>query len=358
MKKILAIIGARPQFIKHAPIEIAARGKINIVSIHTGQHYDDNMSKIFFEQLKMTTPKYHLHIGSHSHGIQTGRMMEGIEPIVLEEKPDAILVYGDTNSTLAGALVGAKLHIPIIHIEAGLRSFNRQMPEEINRVLTDHVSALLFVPTDQAVKNLEKEGITENVYRVGDVMCDMVLLALKRKLVEQTKNGSPYFYATIHRPYNTDAPDRLKYVLDALNNLNYPVKLALHPRTKNKMKTLGLPEDSFKNIRFLPPVSYFKNIAYQANAEAVLTDSGGMQKEAYILKKKCITIRKETEWLETLQHGWNTLAFKDLSILSDLIEKQPGKYCAGVYGDGKASEEIVGIVLKHLEVSLSLCFLK
>ncbi len=349
MKKILAIIGARPQFIKHAPVEIAAQGKMDIVSIHTGQHYDDNMSQVFFDQLKMTTPKYQLNIGSHSHGIQTGRMMASMEPIVIEEKPDAILVYGDTNSTLAGALVGAKLHIPIIHVEAGLRSFNRQMPEEINRVLTDHTASLLFVPTDQGIKNLEKEGIKENVYRVGDVMCDMVLLALKRQLIRQTENGSPYLYATIHRPYNTDDPNRLRYVLNALNNLHYPVKLALHPRTKNRMKTLGIPETLFKDIQFLPPVSYFENVAYQANAQAVLTDSGGMQKEAYILKKKCITIRKETEWLETLQHGWNALAFEDLSILSGLIERQPGDHYAETYGNGKASEEIVEIMLKQLE---------
>ena len=349
MKKILAIIGARPQFIKHAPIEIAAHGKLDLIAIHTGQHYDENMSAIFFDQLKMESPKYNLNIGSYSHGVQTGKMMEALEPIFLKENPAAILVYGDTNSTLAGALVGSKLHIPVIHVEAGLRSFNKQMPEEINRILTDHISSLLFVPTDGGKKNLEKEGITKNVFKVGDVMCDMVQIALGLGTINPSSNRSIYYYATIHRPYNTDNPNRLKYILDSLNQLNHKVKLALHPRTKNRMKNHNLLEANYNNIQFLSPVSFFENIGFQANSQAVITDSGGMQKEAYILRKRCITIRKETEWLETLENGWNTLAFQHLNQLNELMEKEIGLYKKDIYGKGNTAKEIIDLILQFLE---------
>lgn len=350
MKKILAVIGARPQFIKHAPIEIAAKGQFDLVSIHTGQHYDDNMSKIFFDQLNIVEPAYMLETGSAGHGVQTGRMMAEIEPIVQTEQPDFILVYGDTNSTLAGALVGAKLNIPIIHIEAGLRSFNKTMPEEINRVLTDHVSSLLLVPTEGAIENLQREGITQNVYKTGDVMCDMVHIARKEADINTEKAGA-YYYATIHRPYNTDRVEQLTGILEGLNGLNHPVKFALHPRTKNKMEAYGLNPEQFENIDFLPPVSYFENIALQAGALAIITDSGGIQKEAYILKRKCITIRPETEWTETLESGWNTLAYDKLDQLSILVEEAPGAYVEGIYGDGKASQEIIGIISSYIESS-------
>jgi len=346
VKKILAVIGARPQFIKHAPIELAFKGKITLVSVHTGQHYDDNMSRIFFDELKMSKPQYMLQIGSSGHGIQTGKMMIELEPIILAEKPDAVLVYGDTNSTLAGALVASKLNIPVIHLEAGLRSFNREMPEEINRVLTDHVSNLLLVPTTQAIDNLKKEGITDNVYLTGDVMCDMVLLAKER--LNNEKPISPYCYVTIHRPYNTDDKNRLSAVLIALEKLPCKVKFALHPRTAHKMEDFGLRLSNYDNIEFLPPVSYFDNIQLQANAEVVITDSGGIQKEAYLLKRKCITIRTETEWVETLVNDWNELAYDKLDSLETLINKKPGAYTEGIYGDGKAAEQIAAIILKHL----------
>lgn len=348
MKKLLVVIGARPQFIKHAPIEIAAKDRFNLVSIHTGQHYDDNMSKVFFNQLNMTKPAYMLEIGSAGHGVQTGRMMVEIEPIVQAEQPDAILVYGDTNSTLAGALVGAKLNIPIIHIEAGLRSFNKMMPEELNRVLTDHLSSLLLVPTEGAIENLQQEGITQNVYKTGDVMCDMVHIA-RKEVGLSTQTAESYYYTTIHRPYNTDSIEQLTAILEGLNGLSHPVKFALHPRTKNKMKAYGLSREKFENIDFLPPVSYFENIALQAGALAIITDSGGIQKEAYILQKKCITIRPETEWTETLKNGWNTLAYDKLDQLGVLVEQQPGTYVEGIYGDGKASEEILEIIANHLK---------
>jgi len=347
MKKILAIIGARPQFIKHAPIELAFKGRLNLVSIHTGQHYDENMSKIFFDQLGMSKPSYTLQVGSSAHGTQTGRMMVEIEPIVQNEKPDAVLVYGDTNSTLAGALVASKLNIPIIHLEAGLRSYNRQMPEEINRVLTDHLSSLLLVPTTLAVENLKREGITNNVFLTGDVMCDMVMMA-QQQSSNKDAHSDPYCFVTIHRPYNTDNREQLKAILDALQKLSIPVKFALHPRTKQKMTDFGLVPEHYTNIKFLDPLSYFDNIRMMTNSLAIITDSGGIQKEAYLLKVRCVTIRTETEWIETLKNNWNELAFDKLDSLENIIFTKPGAYTEGIYGDGKAAHQITDIILKHL----------
>lgn len=348
MKKILAIIGARPQFIKHAPIEIAFQGKAELVSIHTGQHYDHNMSQIFFDELGMTAPKYMLEVGSHSHGMQTGKMMIELESIVLAEKPDAILVYGDTNSTLAGALVGSKLHIPIIHIEAGLRSFNKEMPEEINRILTDHVSAMLFVPTQNAIDNLNKEGLTENIYLSGDVMKDMVNIVKARDILEKSNDSEEYYYATLHRPYNTDTKERLVYILETFNQLDYPIKFPAHPRTRHKMKNFGLNEADYSNVIFCEPFSYFDNMKQLFNARALITDSGGMQKEAYWMNKKCVTIRTETEWVETLHDGWNTLMFEDLSKLEKVIESKQNNWNHGLYGKGNASNEIVELIIADI----------
>ncbi|MEO0472289.1 MAG: UDP-N-acetylglucosamine 2-epimerase (non-hydrolyzing) [Bacteroidota bacterium] len=344
MKSIIAIIGARPQFIKHAPIELAFQRVFRFQSIHTGQHYDENMSQIFFDQLGMQPPAWQLSVGSANHGAQTGRMMIDIEAIVEEAKPDAILVYGDTNSTLAGALVGAKLHIPIIHLEAGLRSFNRDMPEEVNRVLTDHVSAMLLAPTQQAIENLAKEGITDKVHLTGDVMSDMVEIARERGIIAELADREAYYYCTLHRPYNTDQKERLAAILFQLNRLPYPVKMALHPRTKARMQTFGLAQGDFTNIQFLPPASYFDNLSFMANARTVLTDSGGMQKEAYILQRPCVTIRSETEWLETLRGNWNVLVFDDLTQLPKVVERETGPYVPGLYGDGHAAEEILNLV--------------
>ncbi len=348
MKKILAIIGARPQFIKHAPIEIAFKGKAELVSIHTGQHYDHNMSQIFFDELGMRAPKYMLQVGSHSHGIQTGKMMIEIEKIVLEEKPAAILVYGDTNSTLAGALIGSKLHIPIIHIEAGLRSFNKTMPEEINRILTDHVSAMLFVPTQNAIDNLTKEGVIENIFLTGDVMKDMVNIVKGKNILGRNEDSETYYYATIHRPYNTDEKERLAYILSIFNELPYQVKFPAHPRTRHKMKAFGLDESQYSNVIFCEPFSYFDNMKQLANARALITDSGGMQKEAYWMKRKCITIRTETEWIETQHDGWNTLMFDDLSNLGEIIETSSENWKADLYGEGNASDEIVKLIIADI----------
>ena len=344
MKKIIAIIGARPQFIKHAPVEKALSKHFEVISIHTGQHYDKEMSDIFFTQLKIREPKYMLNVQSFSHGVQTGKMMIEIEPIIEREKPDAILVYGDTNSTIAGALIAAKLGIKLIHIEAGLRSFNKSMPEEINRIVTDHLSQILFVPSDTAIQNLKNEGISQNVFRVGDVMCDMLLLA--QKTISFKKADTEFYYATIHRPYNTDDEVRLINVITTLNKLDKKVKFTVHPRTSSKLKNMNVNLNDFSNIEFLPPVSYFENIEHLNNCNALITDSGGMQKEAYIFKKKCITIRSETEWIETLEGNWNHLVFDDLIEIQSKLKIIPSNYKQNLYGNGNASEEICNELIK------------
>lgn len=340
MKKIIAIIGARPQFIKHAPIELELSKAFEVVTVHTGQHYDKNMSDVFFDELGMKAAKYMLATGGQSHGAQTGQMMIEIEEIVLAEKPDGVLVYGDTNSTLAGALVGSKLHIPIFHVEAGLRSFNKKMPEEINRIMTDHVSSLFFIPSDLARVNLNNEGITENIYTVGDVMYDMIKLSLEKDLVKKIAQKNTYYYCTLHRPYNVDREERLKELLHNLNGLDKKVIFAIHPRTRNKMKNFGMSEDTYRNISFIDPVSYFSNVKYLLNSDGLITDSGGMQKEAFWLKKKCVTIRTETEWIETLENNWNTLIFEDLSLIKEKMMEVPGVHNTDVYGNGGASENI------------------
>ncbi|MBK8877246.1 MAG: UDP-N-acetylglucosamine 2-epimerase (non-hydrolyzing) [Haliscomenobacter sp.] len=343
MKKILAVIGARPQFIKHAPIELAAKEfpDLHIISVHTGQHYDENMSKVFFRQLGLRVPDYQLEIGSHSHGKQTGRMMEQIEEIVIHLRPEAMLVYGDTNSTLAGALVASKLNVPVFHVEAGLRSYNRKMPEEINRVLTDHVSSLLFIPTEQAGINLRKEGIVSGVIKTGDIMYDLLQISLEKGLVSDSTEHLPYYYATIHRPYNTDDPGRLISILEAFNSLETPVKFPIHPRTKNLLQAREVSLNLFTKIQFLDPVGYFENINLINNSKGVITDSGGVQKEAYFLKKKCITLRSETEWTETLENGWNHLMFDDLADLPVFLNQSPGPYLENLYGNGKSRFQIL-----------------
>lgn len=344
MMKVIAVIGARPQFIKHAPFELAARGKMDLITIHTGQHYDANMSDVFFDQLKITKPSYTLSLGGGHHGEQTGAMLREIEPIVLRENPNYLLVYGDTNSTLAGALVASKLHVPVIHIEAGLRSYNKRMPEEVNRILTDHISNLLFASTQQAVENLRKEGIDQGVYLVGDIMVDTVHLAREIGVGTSPVEGS-YYYATIHRPYNTDDQHRLSTIFNVLNQLEYRTVLPLHPRTKKLCADYGIKLDSFSQIDFINPVSYFENIHYIANAKHVITDSGGLQKEAYMLQVPCITLRSETEWVETLEEGWNVLCFENLQELHALLNRNFGIYRPSLYGRDGVSKRIVDIIL-------------
>jgi UDP-GlcNAc3NAcA epimerase len=348
--KIIAIIGARPQFIKHFPFEKAAEGRFDLITIHTGQHYDNNMSEIFFTQLKMKKPNYTLQAGGGNHGAQTGAMMIEIEKIVEKEKPDGFVVYGDTNSTLAGALVASKLHIPIFHIEAGLRSYNQEMPEEINRVLTDHISSILFTPSDIAVKNLEHEGISKGVHLVGDIMKDLVKIVQNENIIAQRPLELPYYYVTIHRPYNTDYPERLKLVLQNLNDLEKKVVMALHPRTRNLMKKFKINPNGFSNIKFIEPQSYFTNLTFLAHCDGLITDSGGMQKEAYWLKKKCTTIRKETEWIETVELNGNHLVFEDLSEIEKILKDIPENWKDDLYGDGLTSKKIVDLIYKNLNL--------
>jgi UDP-GlcNAc3NAcA epimerase len=347
MKKIISIIGARPQFIKHAPMQLELQKRFNALTIHTGQHYDANMSDIFFTQLNMAKPDYLFDIGgSRPQGEQTGIMMTEIEKVCQSEKPDAMLLYGDTNSTLAGALVAAKMQIPQIHVEAGLRSYNRTMPEEVNRIIADEFAYLLFCPTASAIANLNQEGINhDRIFLSGDVMCDTL------KLVEGKAKrlfDAPYYFATLHRPYNTDDENRLAKILEIFDSLEHQVVFPLHPRTLSRMQTMGLSPAGYKNILFVDPVGYLDCVSYQTFAEGIITDSGGMQKEAYILKKKCITMRSETEWIETLDNGWNTLLFDELDDLKSALALRPGNYKPGLYGEGNAAEQITDIILRYI----------
>lgn len=346
MKKILAVIGARPQFIKHAPIDLAIQGKAKLVTVHTGQHYDENMSAVFFDELGMSKPDYMLDIGSHSHGKQTGRMLEAVEEILIKEKPTLVLVYGDTNSTLAGALAAAKLHIPVAHVEAGLRSHNKEMPEEINRIMTDHISDILFAPTDLAVENLKKEGLAERIVRTGDIMYDMLKIATESEAIGPAAIEGVYYLVTIHRPYNTDDPSRLRTILQSLAQLDQRVVFPIHPRTKNIIKREKIPIAEYQNIKVIDAVSYMRNLNLIFHATAIVTDSGGMQKEAYFLKKKCVTLRPETEWVETLSNGWNILVFEDVSNLDKYLSEKPGRYEEGIYGDGLSRNTMIEEILK------------
>jgi UDP-GlcNAc3NAcA epimerase len=328
--KILTVVGARPQFIKLAPLsKILRENGINEIIVHTGQHYDENMNDLFFKELEIPEPDYNLGIGSGNHGEQTGRMLIEIEKVILKENPDLVIVYGDTNSTLAGALAASKLHIKLAHVEAGLRSFNKRMPEEINRVLTDHVSDILFCPTQTAVENLKNEGITNGVYLVGDVMFDTLLHFSKisdmKSNVLERLNIKPkeYYLATIHRAENTDDHERLKNILTAFSKMDEMVIFPIHPRTRKMINYYGL-DDLLENdnVKVIDPVGYLDMLKLEKNAKAILTDSGGVQKEAFWLKVPCITLRDETEWIETVNLGWNRLVGSDvekiLSAVKDL----------------------------------------
>ncbi len=356
--KLVQIVGARPQFIKVAPVlrSIKQHNRaqpdraIQEILVHTGQHYDDAMSRVFFEELEIKEPDYHLGVGSGTHGQQTGEMLKRIEEVLLKEKPDLVMVYGDTNSTLAGALAAAKLHIPVAHVEAGLRSFNKRMPEEINRALTDHASNLLFCPTETAVENLRREGITKGVRLVGDVMYDSVLY--NAELAERKSNvlrrlglgSKEYALATIHRAENTDDSERLRAIFTALARIArelLPVILPLHPRTRNRLTAVGL---SPQHVRLLDPVSYLDMILLEKHARLVLTDSGGVQKEAFFFRVPCVTLREETEWAETVKTGWNALAGSDPeAIFAAAGDARPGQDRITAYGDGRAAEGIVKV---------------
>lgn len=350
MKKICTVIGARPQFIKAAPVSKVLRTEFNEILIHTGQHYDSNMSDIFFEELKIPKPDYNLKIGSGGHGKMTGEMLIKLEEIFINEKPDFVLVYGDTNSTLAGALAASKLLIPVIHIEAGLRSFNMNMPEEQNRILTDHVSSILFAPTETAIENLKNEGLGSIAINIGDVMYDAVLNFTKLANQQSTilsklnlKSGE-YILATIHRAENTNDINRLRRIIDALGTVENTIVLPIHPRTKKYINEYNLILGD--NIVCIDPVGYLDMLSLESNAVKIVTDSGGVQKEAYFMGKPCITMRDETEWVETVKVGWNKIVGTDKNKIVDAInEFVAPKSKMDIFGDGNAAEKIVKSIL-------------
>lgn len=358
--KLLTVVGARPQFIKAAAVSRAISnrqgvGSIRELIVHTGQHYDGNMSQVFFDELEIPKPDYHLGVGGGRHGAMTGRMMEKIEEVLLQEQPDWVLVYGDTNSTLAAALAAVKLHLPLAHVEAGLRSFNRRMPEEVNRIVADQVANLLFCPCQNAVEHLAREGVTTQVYNVGDVMFDTILhyREIARKTFSLSQWGlemGNYLLCTIHRAENTDDPVRLRGILSVLRRIaeDRPIVLPLHPRTKQcliECNELALLD----SLRVLPPLSYLEMIRLEMSAAAILTDSGGVQKEAFFHQVPCITLRHETEWTETVELGWNQVCGAGPEQIYSAwinLETQKRDFSTQPYGDGTAAEKIIDIIQK------------
>lgn len=364
MKKIVTIVGARPQFIKAAVLSRLIRSKkyckkFQEVLVHSGQHYDQNMSDIFFEEMEIPKPYYNLNVGSGTHGKMTGTMLIKIEEVLLKEKPDFVLVYGDTNSTLAGALAASKLHIPIAHVEAGLRSFWKKMPEEQNRILTDHLSDFLLCPTETAINNLSDEGIKLNVINVGDIMLDAhryysnKLNAEKDTLLEKMaednqldiKKGDDFYLLTIHRAENTDDPIKLGNIVNALNAVEKEAICPMHPRTLKQLEKFNL---TFKpHIKIIKPVGYLEMLTLQSECEFVVTDSGGVQKEAFFSNKKCITLREQTEWIETLENNNNILCGTDKDKIVTALNGV-NQFCAtsNLFGDGNTGELILDILTK------------
>lgn len=390
MKKIITIIGARPQFIKTPLVSQEISKFAEEIIIHTGQHYDDNMSAIFFRELKIKRPKYNLNIGSGLQGLQTGKMLEGIERILLAEKPDLVLIYGDTNSTIAGALATAKLHLPVAHVEAGMRSYNRQMPEEINRVVSDHISSLLFCPTRSSVQILKGEGITSGVYFTGDVMADMQEKVknqkskIKSKVLETLSiKPKSYILVTVHRQENTDKKENLVNIVEAMIQICHSepsgeeslanassltskeiprqarddkkkrmeIIWPIHPRTKKALAKYHLNKiiTRIPQIKLIEPVGYLEMLILETNAKLIITDSGGVQKESYLAKVPCITLRNETEWVETIKSGWNRLAGVDKNKIGRLAKNFPQpKNHPNIFGAGKAFQKIAAIIKKYL----------
>jgi UDP-GlcNAc3NAcA epimerase len=373
----LSIVGARPQFVKAAMIaatirehnrRVAPAARIRHTLVHTGQHYDKNLSDVFFNELPLPKAKHQLGVGSGSHGKQTAALLERTEQVLLEEDPDVAIVYGDTNSTVAGALAAAKLKVRIAHIEAGLRSFNRLMPEELNRVATDHLSDLLFCPTETAVRNLKREGITNSVFLTGDVMLDAVLsfrpLAEKRSRVISELGLDPeaYILLTIHRAENTDSVEQMVKVVELLTQLKRPTVFPIHPRTRDRLASTPKLRNLHKallraqDMRVIDPVSYLDMLALESNARIVLTDSGGVQKEAYFLGVPCLTLRDETEWTETLRGGWNRLvdapSEQTLPLIQSLWSRNgmgpKGRPNLSAFGSGKAAELTVRLLVKEI----------
>jgi UDP-GlcNAc3NAcA epimerase len=346
--RILSVVGNRPQFIKSGPLSLALQNRADEVVLHTGQHYDHELSQVFFDELGLEPPKHRLEAGSGSHAEQTARMLPGIEAAVVAEKPDLVLVYGDTNSTLAGALAASKLRVSVAHVEAGLRSFDRRMPEELNRVLVDRVSSLLFAPSGTAVENLKDEGIIEGVHEVGDVMLDANLrlapIARERSQALELAGVAPGTYAlvTVHREANTREP-ALGRIVEALNALEEPVVFPLHPRTAGAIESMGLRLAGHVHPR--PPAGYLDFAALASQARVVLTDSGGVQKEAYWYEVPCVTLRENTEWVETVEAGWNHLVGTDPgAIVAASREASPGPEHPSLYGDGHAADLIADVI--------------
>ena len=375
--KLLSIVGARPQFIKLAPLLQAIESYnqkngalLQHLTVHTGQHYDSNMSDIFFEELEMPHADVNLGVGSGAHGKQTGKMLEGIEEILLAEKPDWLVIFGDTNSTVAGALAAAKLHIPVAHIEAGLRSFNRRMPEEINRVVSDHISNILLAPTPTAMINLKDEGLVEKSVNTGDIMYDTVLrnlsLSDKKSQILENENLSPqeYYIATMHRAENTDDTQRLGSIMDIFNEVSasqYPVVFPMHPRTKHRIEKLLPDWKPHPKLRILEPVGYLDMLQLVNNARVALTDSGGLQKEVFFMNRPCITMRDETEWVETVSSGGNVITGADPEAIRQALSDWETKLQEGEadfteqihanFGKGDAAHHILQAILTH-EISL------
>jgi UDP-GlcNAc3NAcA epimerase len=344
--KILTVVGARPQFIKAAPVSRVLRAKHEEFLLHTGQHYDDAMSDLFFRQLSIPAPDRNLDVGSGPHGAQTGSMLAGIEAVALELRPDWLLVYGDTNSTLAGALAAAKLHVPVAHVEAGLRSYDRRMPEEVNRVVADHLSALLLCPTEAAVTNLAREGITDGVQMVGDVMFDAFRQNLDHARREANVLGDlglkpgEFQLLTMHRAENVDDREHLTAILSGVAASGRPTVFPAHPRTRAAMKAAGAKTGA--NVRVIDPVGYLEMLLLEDAAEAIVTDSGGVQKEAYFAGRPCITLRQRTEWTETVSAGWNVLVGTDAGAIAEAMRNfRPEGDRPSLYGDGRAAERVV-----------------
>ncbi len=357
MIKVLTIVGARPQFIKAAAVsrEFSKHKEIQEIIVHTGQHFDKNMSDVFFEEMQIPKPHYNLNIHGLSHGAMTGQMLEGIEKIILQEKPDYVLVYGDTNSTIAGALAAKKLHIKVIHVEAGLRSFNMQMPEEINRILTDRISDILFCPTDAAIENLKIEGMDKqpvSIVKNGDVMQDAAMFyaeqAEKKSTIINNLSLNNFILCTIHRAENTDNIENLKSIVEALNRINKEIQVIvpLHPRTKNILSKEKIDID----FKLIEPVGYFDMIMLLKHCKLVITDSGGLQKEAFFFQKNCVTLRNETEWVELVANGYNQLAGCDAEKIYSTYQtmlNSKNDFSKNLYGNGKACEAIVSTLLKN-----------
>ncbi len=352
--KIMSVVGARPQFVKVAPFHREVSREHEHVIVHTGQHYDYEMSQAFFDVLHIPAPDHNLGIGSGTQSEQTGKMLIACEDTIIQESPDIVVVYGDTNSTLAGGLAAAKVNLPVAHVEAGLRSFNRKMPEEINRVLVDHLSSILLCPSETAVSNLEEEGIDREVYRVGDIMIECLLdvssNVTEEPLDEFNLEAEDYLLATVHRQENADYRENMEEIMGALIECGRQVVLPLHPRTSNNLKSWGMMDsiNEADNLTILPPQNFMKFVSLEKYADLILTDSGGVQKEAYFFGVPCITMREETEWVETVEQGWNVLVGANKEkILAAIGEAEPGPERNIDYGDDEVSKRIVRGLEEH-----------